>query len=429
MPLAAAGLLSALLAAGAHGLSGDETAIAEHARVHSEEAALFLERLVDVNSGTLNRAGVCQVGEMLAPELRALGFATRWIDMPAEMDRAGHLVAERRGMRGKRLLLIGHLDTVFEADSPFQAFARTGSQARGPGVTDMKGGDVVILYALKALASAGALEGTTITVALTGDEEAPGAPLEIARRSLVEAAKASDAALDFEALVREDGREYATIARRSASSWTLRTSGKAGHSAGIFKKGAGSGAIFEMARILDDFQRELSREPHLTFNPGLAVGGSDVAYDASHLRATASGKTNMIAPTAAVSGDLRTISEEQLRRVREKMRAIVGRHLPETSAEIEFADGYPAMSPTPGNRSLLDRLNEANRDLGAPALAALDPDLRGAGDISFVAPFVSGLSGLGMPGSGAHTPEETVDLSALPLQIQRAALLIYRLTR
>jgi glutamate carboxypeptidase len=293
----------------------------------------------------------------------------------------------------------------------------------------MKGGDVVILCALKALASVGALEGTTITVALTGDEESPGAPLEVARRPLVEAAKASDVALDFEALVREDGREYGTIARRSASTWTLRTSGKAGHSAGIFQKGTGSGAVFEMARILADFHRELSREPHLTFNPGLVAGGSDVAYDAAHLRATASGKTNMIAPTAAVSGDLRTISDEQLRRVRERMRAIVARHLPETSAEIEFTDGYPAMSPTPDNEALLDRLNDVNRDLGAPALAALDPDLRGAGDISFVAPFVSGLSGLGMPGAGAHTPDETVDLSALPLQIQRAALLIYRLTR
>ena len=420
---------SAFAGAATGGLSADEARVAAYSDAHSGDAIALLQRLIDVNSGTLNPAGVRQVGELLRPELTALGFETRWIDMPHAMNRAGHLFAERKGTRGKRLLLIGHLDTVFEADSPFQRFTREGDKGRGPGVEDMKGGDVVILHALKALASVGALEGTTVTVAFTGDEEAPGDPVGVGRRDLIAAAKNSDAALDFEALVREDGREFATVARRSASTWTLRASGRTAHSAGIFKEGTGSGAVFEAARILAAFHQELSLEPHLTFNPALIVGGTDVGFDKEQLRGAASGKTNVIAATAVVSGDLRTLSDEQLRKVRERMRSIVARHLPETSAEIEFADGYPAMSPTPGSQALLDRLNEVNRDLGVPALEPLDPDLRGAGDISFVAPYVSGLSGLGLPGTGAHTAEETVDLSALPLQVKRAALLIYRLTR
>ena len=137
----------------------------------------------------------------------------------------------------------------------------------------------------------------------------------------------------------------------------------------------------------------------------------------------------MIPASAVVVGDLRTISEAQLQSVRERMSAIVARHLPGTSAEITFLRQYPAMSPTAGNQAILDTLNEVSRDLGVPALGALDPDLRGASDVSFVAPDVSSLAGLGLPGSGAHGPEERADLAALPRQIERAALLIYRLTR
>lgn len=111
------------------------------------------------------------------------------------VSRAGHLFAERKGTRGKRILLIGHLDTVFEKENPFQRFERISpTAARGPGALDMKGGDIAILHALKALQSAGALEGAHITVAFTGDEENPGEPVSVARRDLIEAAKQSDAA-------------------------------------------------------------------------------------------------------------------------------------------------------------------------------------------------------------------------------------------
>jgi glutamate carboxypeptidase len=424
-------VLSALAAAPAASSSLDPTErrVVDAAGAGNDAALALLERLVNVNSGTMNHEGVRAVGRILGGELEALGFRTHWVDMPAGMDRAGHLFAERQGSRGKRVLLIGHLDTVFEADSPFQTFRREGNVAMGPGTEDMKGGDVVILAALKALQAAGALDGATIVVAMMGDEENAGLPLSISRRELIEAARNSDAALEFEGLARDGGRDAATLARRSVTDWTLQVSGKTAHSSGIFGHDVGYGAVFEMARILEGFRRELAGEAHLTLNPALALGGTHVSHDAPHDRGAADGKTNVIAPVAVASGDVRTLSNEQFQEARRRMEAIVARHLPETSAGLTFKEGYPAMSPTPGNRALLGRLNEVCRALGVPEMMALDPDLRGAGDSSFVAPVVPTLAGLGVHGSGGHTPEERIDLDTLPLQTKRAALLVYRLTR
>jgi glutamate carboxypeptidase len=430
IPILAAAFAAAVPAvAEAQGLSPEEQRIVQYVDAHVDEAVGFLERVVNINSGTLNVEGVRQVGRAFQAPLDSLGFDARWIDLPDSLRRAGHLFASRQGTRGKRVLLIGHLDTVFERDDAFQRFVREGRWASGPGVNDMKGGDVVILYALKALHAAGALEGTTITVAMTGDEEAPGRPLEIARRELIEAGRASDVALEFETGARDSATEYATVARRSSSGWTLTVRGRTAHSSGVFGEGTGSGAIYEAARILTAFHEELRGEPYLTFNPGVIVGGTDVRYDRGESRGTAFGKTNVVAQSAIVTGDIRTITDEQLQRTRERMRAIVARHLPQTQAEIEFSDGYPSMPPTAGNQALLNLLNTVNRDLGTPTMEALDPGRRGAADVSFVAPYVDALAGLGANGSGAHAPGERIDLETLPMQVKRAALLIYRLTR
>ncbi|WP_420127935.1 M20/M25/M40 family metallo-hydrolase [Longimicrobium sp.] len=430
IPILAAALLAAAPAvAQAQRLSPQEQRIVQYIDAHADEAVGFLERIVNINSGTLNVEGVRQVGRAFQAPLDSLGFDARWITLPDSLRRAGHLFAYRQGTRGRKVLLIGHLDTVFERDDAFQRFVRQGRYATGPGVNDMKGGDVVILYALKALHAAGALEGTTITVAMTGDEEAPGRPLEIARRELIQAGRDSDVALEFETGARDSAAEYATVARRSSSGWTLTVRGRTAHSSGVFSEGTGSGAIYEAARILTAFHEELRGEQYLTFNPGLIVGGTDVRHEAGESRGTAFGKNNVVAQTAVVTGDIRTLTDDQLRRTRERMQAIVARHLPQTQAEIVFSEGYPSMPPTEGNQALLDLLNTVNRDLGTPAMEALDPGRRGAADVSFVAPYVDALAGLGANGSGAHAPGERIDLETLPLQVKRAALLIYRLTR
>ena len=392
-----------------------------------ERSVALLARLVDQNSGTMNLAGVEAVGKMVRAELEALGFAVIWKPMAAT-NRAGHLIATHAGRPGnKRLLLIGHLDTVFEKDSPFQKFVRKGDEAEGPGSGDDKGGMVVMIAALRAMKAAGTLGAANIEIVLTGDEEDSGDPIELARADLIAAGKRADVALDFEGLVTDNGRDMGSIARRSSNSWTLATSGKTGHSSLIFSKDYGDGAINEMVRILSAFRTDLP-EPNLTFNTGLIAGGALAGFDADGIRASANGKGNIIPGTAVARGDFRTLSDEQTQRVRAKMSAIVAAHAPNTGAEIRFeSGGYPAMAPTAGNRALLDKLNIINNDLGLAEMAALDPLKRGAGDISFVAGDVDGIVGLGTASRGDHAPGETVNLASVRRQAKRAAILMSRL--
>lgn len=425
--------LALALAPGLHAqttLSELERRIPERIAASFEDDVALLAATVDRNSGSYNPAGVREAYDLLAPHFEALGFAVRYAALPPETGRGGHLIAERKGTRGKRLLLIGHLDTVFEPDSPFQRFERTGPfEASGPGVSDMKGGNIVILSALRGLHAEGVLEGTTITVVMTGDEEAPGRPLDVARRDLIEAARQSDLALGFEGGSQGIDRLYGVIARRSSSAWRLEVSGVPAHSSGIFSPGTGSGAIYEAARILSRFHEEL-REENLTYNVGMIVGGTEISFDPARAAGTAFGKTNVVPGGAVATGDIRTLTNEQLARTRERMRAIVAEHLPGTGASISFDDSYPSMPPTDANRALLSRLDEVSRALGGPPVEPFDPGSRGAADIAFVADLVeAGIDGLGPIGTGGHTVQERVDLRSITQAAQRAALLIHRLTR
>ena len=423
--LAALLLLALPGAALAQPTPAEQTMVRTVAAEHERHIAL-LETLVNQNSGTLNLPGVRIVGDRVRAELEPLGFTVRWVDM-TETGRAGHLIATHEGP-GRNVLLIGHLDTVFEADNPFQRFERTGMRATGPGVGDDKGGVVVIIAALRAMQAAGTLKDANVTVFLTGDEERIGAPLAIARRDLIEAGRTAAFALEFENLAVEDESDFGTIARRSSSNWTLTTTGRTGHSSGVFNDALGYGAIYELARILDGFRRDLP-EPNLTYNVGVVAGGTPAAIDAEGFNVTASGKTNIVASTAIARGDLRTLTREQDERVRARMQAIVAENLPRTDAELVFGEGgYPPMAPSEGNRALLARLNAVNRDLGLPEMAEYDPARRGAADSGFVAGDVDTLGGLGMAGGNAHADGEWVDLDSLVRQAQRAAVLISRLS-
>ena len=406
-------------------LSDHEKALLQIVTENNEEALSFLEEVVNINSGTLNTSGVKEVGKVFSMAFDKIGFKTSWIEMPIEMERAGHLFASSQGNKGKRLLLIGHLDTVFEADSEFQQFEKINDTiAKGPGANDMKGGNVVVLYALKALYEAGLLNDAQITVAFTGDEESTGKPLSISRRDLIDAAKNSDIALGFET---STGFDNATVARRGSSNWKVSVKGKRAHSSGIFRESVGAGANFELARILHQFYEEVRGEDLLSFNPGIMLGGTTMDLKAKESKGSIFGKGNVVAQTAYVQGGLRFISEDQKERARTKMREIVAQNLPHTSAEITFQDSYPAMKPTPENYELLEVLSQVSQDMGQPAVIAYDPGKRGAADVSFVAEYVACLDGLGTMGTGAHTPSETVYLNTIETLTQRTALLIYRL--
>ena len=401
----------------------------------SPAAVALLEQIVNINSGTMNLPGVVAVKDVVMPQIEALGFKVRWVPMEPFDQRAGDLVAEHpcaagAGKCGKRLLLIGHMDTVFEPSSVFQRYSivpgTEGKIATGPGVNDMKGGLVVMLSALKAMKAAGALDKAEITIVLSGDEERPGHPSSISRRDMVEAARKSDIALEFENSAQIDGMDSIRVARRSAIQWQLEASGKSGHSSQIFGETYGYGAIYEIARIVDQFRKELP-EKGLTFNVGMIVGGSTAKFGDTGTDGSFTGKTNVISPVALAAGDLRTLSNEQTTRVEGKMRAIVADHLAKTGATIAFEEAYPAMAETEGSRALVEKLNAVNQALGLPAQKLADVMSGGAGDIAFVAPYIPGLVGVGAVGAGAHAEGETVFLESLPRQAKRMAVLMYRL--
>jgi glutamate carboxypeptidase len=408
-------------------LSADERALVTSVDAHNGEALALLERVVNINSGTQNFEGVREVGGVFRAELDALGFTTRWVD-GAPFKRAGHLVADHPGT-GPRILLIGHIDTVFEKDSPFQKFERIDDRsARGPGIIDMKGGNVVMIGALKALQASGALKAMNLVVVMNGDEEDGGEPLSAAREALVTAAKGAAIAIGF-----EDGPadpKLAVTARRGTTGWEVRVTGKPAHSSQIFRDDIGYGAVYELARILNAFREKMAGEAHLTFNPGVVLGGTTADLDPVLLKGTASGKTNVVAEHAVASGDLRALSREQFAKAMETMRAIVAASLPHTQATIRFDEGYPPMAPTEGNARLLAMYDQASRDLGFGSVTAVSPDRAGAADVSFVAGEIKTIiDGVGLMGANDHTVNETADLATLPSQTKRMAVLLHRLQR
>jgi glutamate carboxypeptidase len=430
-PFVAAALCIASYAQSSVPLSLQEKAIVDYIDANEQASNELLARIVNINSGTHNLDGVRAIADIMRTQLSDLGFQVQWIPME-QVQRAGVLVAEHPcpepGKCGKRMLLIGHMDTVFEKTSPFQTYSVKGNIGTGPGVNDMKGGLVAMLYALKAMDAGGVLKQAEITIVLSGDEEAHGEPAKISRRDMIAAAHHSDVALEFEGTPRLQGVFYGSVSRRSSITWRITASGETGHSAGIFSADKGYGAIYEVARILDAFRTELT-EPYLTYNAGMIVGGTSIHVDEAGNNGTSTGKDNIIAPAAYASGDIRTISNEQTARVENKMQEIVAKHLPKTSAAINFGEGYPAMAPTPESRALLGILNQVNASLGFKPMPELDPMKRGAGDISFVADMIPGLAGIGATGEGAHAPGETIDLSTQPINTKRDALLMYRLSR
>ena len=412
--------------ASAQGLSKPEKKVVEHIQTTTNEAIDLLKESANINSGSLNIEGVKKVGAIYARELTKAGFTCTWVSMPDSIRRAGHLVAERKGKRGKRLFLIGHLDTVFEPDMPFTPFTMINdSTATGQGVNDMKGGDVIMIKALQALHAQGLLDDVTITAYFTGDEERGGEPISVSRADFIERAKLADVAIGFEGAT---GLNTIATARRGSSDWKLEVSAKTGHSSGIFTDRAGYGAIYEAARIINEFRTTLSTEQYLTFNPGLIIGGSEINYDQNKASGSAIGKDNIISPSVVVSGDLRFLTEQQKENARAKMREIVSKNLQGTSATIKFEDGIPSMAPTGGNENILKVIDGISQDLGQGPSVAGNPGSRGAGDISYIAAYLDCVDGLGATGSGAHAPGETIKLNDLPFLTKRAALLIYRLT-
>lgn len=395
---------------------------------HSEEAIELIKTSVNINSGTMNFKGVMEVGELFKKELDKLGFTTQLTNGEA-YGRAGHLIATRKGKKGPKFLMIGHLDTVFELDSPLQEYTmQNDSIMKGPGVADMKGGDVIIILTMKALKEAGVLDDMTIEIIMTGDEEKSGKPLELSKKDLIEAAKKADIALGFEN--GDNNPKTIVVARRGSTDWKLTVTGEPAHSSQIFTGKIGTGAIYETSRILNEFYLQLAKEKDLTFNPGFIIGGTKIKQDDDGTGGHAFGKTNVVSQETIVRGDLRAVSLEQLEKAKTTMQNIVSENYPQTNAVLEFSlGGYPPLSLTEGNTKLLGYFNTVSEDLGFGTVTAVNPRNAGAADISFTSAYVNmAIDGLGLTGGGGdHTINESGNLNTVATQAKITAVLMYRL--
>lgn len=395
-------------------------------------AIATLEKSVNINSGTQNFEGVKQIGMLFKSEFEKIGFETLWQD-GSSFNRSGHLIASYQGKNatpsGLKILMIGHLDTVFAKDDPFQTYTPIDNRyVAGPGITDMKGGNVIILTALTALKNLNLLDDISIRVVLTGDEERSGRPLALSKKALTDGAKWADVALGF-----EDGDsniKTAVVARRGSVGWQLEVTGNPAHSSQVFTEEVGFGAIFESARILNTFREKLSDYGNLTFNPGVIVGGTTADYDAQTATGSAFGKSNVVSRILKVRGDIRALSSEELAHAKQTMQQITQQNLPGTQATLIIGEGYPPMTPTQGNYQLLSIYSDVSESLGYGIVEAVNPRNAGAADISFAADHVEmALDGLGLMGAGGHTKDEKADMHSFDKNTHKAAILIYRLSK
>ncbi|AUC87810.1 peptidase M20 [Alteromonas sp. MB-3u-76] len=402
-----------------------EKKITQHIDKSLADSASLLEKTVNINSGTMNFDGVKKVGALYQAEFDAMGFETQWVD-GEEFNRAGHLVASF-GSTGPKILMIGHLDTVFAKDDAFQNYKRIDdNHVAGPGITDMKGGDVIIIAALKALKELDLLDKVSVKVVMTGDEESSGSPLSLSKKALIDAAIWADIALGFEDA---DGDiKTAVVARRGSIGWQLDVTGKPAHSSQIFTDTIGYGAIFEVARILNTFREELAGVGNITFNPGLIAGGTEVTVQPENSIVQGFGKTNVVAKEVTVKGGIRTLTPEELTKAKNLMQDIATRSLPHTSATLTLEEGYPPMAPTEQNYALLKMYSDVSESLGYGPVEPVNPRNAGAADISFAADYVDmAIDGLGLMGEGGHTKDEIADMTSFAQNIHKAAVLIYRL--
>jgi glutamate carboxypeptidase len=356
------------------------------------EALDLLRRLVEIQSGSRNKVGLGRMAvEMSAvlgqilPHVRILPFAENG-DMVQAMTAPA---AEGR----KGIVLVGHMDTVFPSDTAFTAFREDDARCFGPGVYDMKGGLVVAVYALKALAHLGLLDGIPVTMLCNSDEEI-GSPAS--RPWIEEQARGALAALVFEG-GGADGN--VVTGRKGRLGMRLTVKGRAGHAA---KGGAKASAILELAHKVIALEG-LNDGREITLNVGQVDGGIG---------------PNTVPELATASLDARFLTPEGQRRLEQGLAEIVAEtSIAGTSATLEVLSGRPAMPQSEGNRRLHAIAREQARILGHH----LPEELRsGVSDANFIAPLgVPVLDGLGPVGGLDHSDLEFILKDTL---MERAAL-------
>lgn len=382
-----------------------------------DEMIDVLEQLTNINSGSLNKAGVDEIARFFSAELRELGFSISTlpgdvIEMPScpgsnySIDVADHVLATRSGS-SSRLLLMGHMDTVFPPDSPFHEFRREGDTMYGPGVADMKGGLVVMLYALKALHEAGELDDLSISILLNSDEEVGSLS---SRKYLEEQARQHDWGLVYES----SGRGNLTRQRKGLGQARFVVTGQAAHAGAAHERGRS--AIKELAYKIVEIENMTDYESGVTVNVGIVNGGE---------------ARNTIAPCAEGLIDLRYPEPQQGLDAAAQFEEIFSRvySYPVDSGEISTESWVnlhrPPKIPTAESDYLMEKARAIGRLLGQDLGVT---DSGGGTDGSLTqAVGLPTQDSLGVAGTGAHSNREEARVSSLVESAQLNAILIRRL--
>lgn len=367
-------------------------AILSYLEPRQREALDLLRHLVEIQSGSRNKPGLdrmaVDVAEVLGgilPEVRILPFTdhgnmVQGMTLPAAKGRTG-------------IVLVGHMDTVFPADTSFTAFREDEERCFGPGVYDMKGGLVVAVYALKALSHLGLLEEIPVTVLCNSDEEI-GSPTS--RPWIEEQAKGALAALVFEG---GGANNEVVTGRKGRLGMHLTVRGRAGHAA---KGGAKASAILELAHKILALEG-LNDGREITLNVGQITGGIG---------------PNTVPELATATLDARFLTPDGQQRLKQSLARIAAKEsVGGTSTTLSVQSGRPAMPQSEGNRRLWGIAREQAHLFGYD----LPEELRsGVSDANFIAGLgVPVLDGLGPVGDLDHSDLEFILKDSL---IARAAL-------
>lgn len=397
-------------------LTADELALSQWLDGQEDDMVEMIERITNINSGSLNKPGVNEMADIFSRELQQLGFSIstlpgETIEMPScpgsnyNIDVADHVLASKAG-NGTRLLLMGHLDTVFPLNSPFQTFRREGDMMYGPGVSDMKGGLVVMLYALKALNEFAHLQDKSITLLLNSDEEVGSLS---SRKYLEQQALLHDYGLVYEpgtSLVRQ---------RKGLGQARFVITGKASHAGAAHEQGRS--AIKELAYKIVEIERMTDYESGVTVNVGVVNGGE---------------ARNTIAPCAEALIDLRYPQAQQgldaVAQFEDIFASVYSYAVDsgEISTESWTNLHRPPKIPTPESDYLLQKTLSISKLLGQTIGVG---DSGGGTDGSLTqAVGLPTLDSLGGSGSGAHSDREEGRISSLVERAKLSAILIHRLT-
>ena len=372
-------------------------------RKHLDEMCALLEEVVLINSHTANKAGVDAVGRVFRRELEAIGLK---VDTMPEPDHGDLLIASSQAARDSgNLMLCGHMDTVFPADSSFNWFRVQDGKCFGPGVADMKGGLVAALYALKLLAEEGLLHDIALKFLLNSDEET-GSP--VSGPLIRELATQSSAALVFEC---GGDKGQVVTGRKGKLGLRLEVTGQAGHAGypGAIK----ASALLELAHKIIALEDLNGLTPGLTLNVGRAQGGS---------------APNVIAERAEALIDIRLPDAESETELNEEIERIVSAvQVRGTSSVISPTSGRPAMEASQANLDLFARLKPIAAGLGIE----LDHEYRGGvSDANYIAAQKTPvLDGLGPVGGNDHSELEFINQHSLAERAALTALLMASLAQ